>query len=318
MSVENHEISRIEQKFAVKQIGHLQYEGLHPLSKPNPKSRGVYGGNLCAQTILVALQTVSKDFVPHSLHSYFIAAGDDSIPCQYQVEELSNGKNFANRLVRLLQNNELKYIVTISLTKRNNLKKAASEFAKTGKGARPFEYQLPPDDVFYKYKPADLQSRQSHNNRRLMIHKIPPAFYEPQEIELTKAPGERSLSFYIKLNEDKPLSENFKYASMGLITDSLYLSTISRILHIPDPEHKVTTGYNSHFFSVSLDHSIYFHDDDFDPSKWLYFHYSSPRFANNRAFFTGNYYNKDGRLVATIMQEGLVFFKNDVELQAKL
>lgn len=319
MSVDIAEPSFTERNLGIKKIGELEFEGLRPLSKPSPNSRGVYGGNLCGQAIVAAMATVDVDFVPHSLHSYFVAAGDDLMVCQCKVEKISTGKNFANRLVKLFQKDQLKYIVMISLTKRNHHSKTQKAF-DDGKGPRPFAYQLPPGSEFYKHKVEDLPFHDYRLDSELQ-HKLTPEFIDIDESkELKHGPSERRLSFYIRVN-DKPLPTAYKYASMGLVTDSLYLTSLSRILHLPRENNNIlgaSGGNNKNFFSVSLDHSIYFHDDDFDPTSWLYFSYQSPRFSNNRVMFSGGYYNSKGKLIASIFQEGLVFFKKDVDTKAKL
>ncbi|WEJ96195.1 acyl-CoA thioesterase II [Yamadazyma tenuis] len=266
------------------------------------------------------MRTVDSDFVPHSLHSYFVAAGDDSLVCEYKVEKVSTGNNFANRLVKLYQKDQLKYLVMISLTKKNSIDKTAQAFDKTGKGPRPFEYQLPVKSSAFKHNLDEIPLLSSDPDK-LVQHKLTPEFVDIDEAdELSKAPSERTLGFYIRLN-DQELPTQYKYATMGVVTDSLYLTSISRILHLPRINNNPlgsSGGANHNFFSISLDHSIYFHDDDFSPTNWLYFQYQSPRFSNNRVLFTGGYYNSKGKLIATIVQEGLVFFKNDADLKAKL
>lgn len=322
MSLQQVQTSGILQALGVRKTGDLEFEGLVPLGKPSKNSRGVYGGNLCGQAIMVAMETVDKDFTPHSLHSYFIAAGSDEKVCQYKVETLSTGKNFANRLVRLSQDGQLKYIVIVSLTKRNSIDKTKKTFADTGKGPRPFEFQKPPNKLFGKYNIDELTPYSSHGNT-IFEQRLVPEFINYEQDELSKTAGERELAFYIRLRDPNTTAQtkNLKYASMGLITDSLYLTSISRILHLPREKNQIlgsSGGANNNFFSVSLDHSIYFHDDDFDPNQWFFFDYKAPRFSNNRVMFTGSYYNEKGKLIASIMQEGLVFFKNDSELKAKL
>ncbi|CAH6718525.1 peroxisomal acyl-coenzyme A thioester hydrolase 1 [[Candida] jaroonii] len=324
MSVETSGISNTEKNLGITKIGDNEFRGIKPLSKPSPNSRGVYGGNLCGQSIIAAMETVPEGFVPHSLHSYFIAAGEDTVPCDYKIEELSNGKNFANRLVRVSQNNQLKYMVMISLTKRNSIKLTKNNFEKNDKNMRPFEYQLPPGSSFFEHKDTVEKlpyfNYNSVNKNTILQHKLTPEFSTIDDSEFDKTPGERQLSFFIKLN-DQSLPTSYRYGSMGLVTDSLYLTSVSRILHLPTKDGKTlgsSGGVNHNFFSVSLDHSIYFHDDDFDPTNWLYFMYQSPRFSNNRVLFTGGYYNDKGKLIASIAQEGLVFFKNDADLRARL
>lgn len=320
MSVEVDSKSTLETAFSVRKIGDFEYEGIKPLTRPSPSARGVFGGNLCAQAVVAARETVDPDYVPHSLHSYFVSAGDDKVPCRYKIEDINTGKTFANRLVKVFQNERLVYMVMVSLTKRNSVKKVAEAYEKTGKGPSPFEYQLPPGGEFDKYNPEDLPPMGRMGG--FIEHRLTPEFYDINEAEeLKKSPGERELSFYVRILDQPKQSATFRYTGLALISDSLYLATVSRLLHLPGDNTKPLTpggGMGTNFFSLSLDHTIYFHDDDFDPSQWLFFRYSSPRMVNNRVLFHGGYYNQKGKLIASVSQEGLVFFKDGIEAKAKL
>lgn len=322
---------RLKKNFSVRQVSGpdssvLEYEGLVPLLKPAPTSRGVYGGNLCAQALVVAMESVSasEDFVPHSLHSYFVKAGVDSVPCSFQVEKLNDGKNFANRLIRVLQNGELKYIVMVSLTKRNSIDKARKEYVNNNKKPFPFEFQTSVSPTFYKYKASELEVNRGFDHSGLLEHKFPPNFvdHELSADEHLKSPGERDISFYIRLREEEKLESKYRYAGFGMLSDSVYLTALSRVLHLPKLPSGLpispTGGKEPYFFSVSLDHSIYFHDDNFDPTEWSFVNFRAPRFSNNRVLLQAGYYDKKGKLYASIVQEGLVFFKEGVEHKAKL
>lgn len=313
--------SRLEKALAVRKVSDLKYEGLHPLTKPEPTSRGVYGGNLCGQALLVAMETCQARFTPHSLHSYFIKASVDNLPCQFEVEKLSDGNNFANRMVRVSQKGELKYMVMVSLTKRNSQANAARDHQEDSKKPLPFEYQAPVVPNFYKYKHEDLPLKQ-HDYTHTLQHKLPPDFADPKlnQDELKKSAAERDISYWLKI-DDASKDPKYRYAGLGIISDSLYLTSLSRVLHLPISS-KDGIGYiggkGDHFFAVSLDHSIYFHDDSFDTSKWVFFNFKAPRFCNNRVLFQGGYYDENGRLFASVVQEGLVFFHSEAELRAKL
>lgn len=323
--------SKLEQAFGIKKLAENLYEGLVPLNKPSLNSRGVYGGNLCGQALLVAMETVPEGFSPHSLHSYFVKAGDDTIPCQFNVEQVLNGKNFANRLIKVTQRGDTKYIVMISLTAKNSLKEANKKYLSNqmggdGTASLPMDFQVPPPAPFTRHLHSELETRTDFDHTSTLQHKFPPNFHNPaltQREEVKKAAAERDLSFWIRV-DDKLLhlsnntNNKMKFAGFGVVSDSLYLTSLSRILHLPLKEKLTSGGKGEHFFSISLDHSIYFHDTEFDPTKWMYFNFRAPRFANNRVLLQGSYYNEDGKLFASIVQEGLVFFHSGSELKAKL
>lgn len=311
---------KLEAQFSIKPQGNDKFIGAKPLAKPSENSRGVFGGNLCAQAILVAQETVDKSFVPHSLHSYFVKAGCDDIVCSYQVEKLSSGKFFANRLIRVLQNDELKYIVMISFTTKNSIDKTKKDF-KNGGQQIPFEYQLPVNSDFYKYDLKDIPTRSDFDFGKNLSHKFPPNFVDANlnMDEHKKTAGERDLNFWIKVDDRK--SKKYKYPGFGIISDSIFLTSVSRILQLPlqnDFPIGATGAKNDHFLSVSLDHSIYFHDDKFDPTNWIFVNFKTPRFCNNRVFIQAGYYDQNGKLFASIVQEGLVLFHGKAELKAKL
>lgn len=225
--------------------------------------------------LLVAMESVPEGFSPHSLHSYFVKAGDDSIPCQYEVEKISDGNNFANRLIRVVQNDEIKYLVMISLTKKNSFKDAVSKYqqqqqqqlqqqhsAGGKKLAQPLDFQVPPPRQFSRYHPDDLQTRDDHDHSKVLQHKFVPEFYNSQiseRDELAKTAAERDLSFWIRI-DDKLQSgdqiaqkqQKFKYAGFGVILDSLYLTSLSRLLHLPIKKTLTSGGKGSTSFPCLL------------------------------------------------------------------
>lgn len=322
--------SKLEQSFAVKKIDDSKFAGIKPLAKPSLNSRGIYGGNLCGQSIIAALETVPQGFTPHSLHSYFVKAGDDSKVCDYAVEKISDGKNFANRQVRVIQDSQIKYIVMISFTLKNSIEKSHKNYERAQDKSKinaPIEFQKTIPKDFYKFKLDELPVNVNDHTKTLH-HKLPPSFtdHKLNSDEANKSAGDRDLSFWVKVDDNKLKANSekfnkFKYAGFGVISDSLYLTSLSRILHLPIKNESgvgSSGGKGEHFFSVSLDHSIYFHDDNFDPTNWIFFNFKAPRFSNNRVLLQGDYYDQSGKLFASIVQEGLVFFHSGNELKAKL
>ncbi|KAJ1916455.1 acyl-CoA thioesterase, partial [Tieghemiomyces parasiticus] len=77
-------------------------------------SRGVFGGQVVAQALVAATKTVSKQYVVHSLHSYFILGGDNSMPIIYQVDRVRNGRNFCTRTVSARQKGRTIFTCTCS------------------------------------------------------------------------------------------------------------------------------------------------------------------------------------------------------------
>lgn len=303
----------------VEQVSETRFDGRNVLKKPLPTTRGVYGGYLCGQAVLVAMKSVPEGFKPHSLHSYFINAAKDTSPCLYEVEKLTDGRNFASRLVRASQDGKVCYIVMISLTRRNSIAKATEEYEKTPGKPFPFEFSAPPPPEFHELHKHLSVVR--HDANFLLQHKLPKRYWDlsADPSEQDKPAAEREMSYWVRVTGDSR-DDSLRYPGLCIASDSVYLTSLSRIIRLPPDGYGVgeKSRVSRYIFSLSLDHSIYFHDDDFDPCDWLYFTYKAVRFSNNRALYTGSYYNSKGKVFATVIQEGLVFFKKGSEHKAKI
>lgn len=322
----------VEQELGIKQISEFKYQSNEKLSKPNPASRGVYGGNLAGQALLVAIRSSPPGFTPHSLHSFFVKATSSEKLVDWEVQEISKGKNFCNRLIRAIQDGEIKYIANVSLTKRNSHADTLKQYEAYEKmlaenggedpdelvpAQKPFGFQTPYPQWLKDYPPESLDVDTRGKNRQI-YHKLPPQMNELNStLGEDKIPAsERRLSFYVKWGENGEVEIKdpaFQYVGLGVLSDSFFLTRLARILRIPNINYKDTV----HYFSVSLDHIMYFHNTDFDTTKWMAFAFKNVRFSNNRALLEGEMYNDKGEHVASIIQEGLVHF-NGLEQGAKL
>ena len=118
-------------------IGPDIYTNARPLWHP-PGARGIFGGAAIAQCLAAAQATIPPDFTVHSMHCYFVLAGNSAIPILYHVERVRDGKSFATRTVQARQRGKPIFTTTMS-------------FAREGSGGRPgnlVEHHVPmPADV---------------------------------------------------------------------------------------------------------------------------------------------------------------------------
>ena len=123
------EVVDVQEEFGVIELEeNKKYKGNKPLVKPHADSRGVFGGNLAGQALLVAMKSCDAEFSPHSLHSYFVRAADPETPVEWEVDIISNGNNFANRTIRGVQRGKIVYIANVSLTKKNSYEKSMKKY----------------------------------------------------------------------------------------------------------------------------------------------------------------------------------------------
>lgn len=336
-------MSPFAEAFELEEIGPNTFKGKKPLLKPRPQSRGVYGGNLAAQAILAAMKTIPEGFHPHSFHSLFIKNCSDEIPMTWEIERVSTGRNFCCRTVSGVQDNMVKYLVDISFTKKNSLKQAEIEHqrylerrqAKAAKNGgkyddadeeedddlvqKPFYFLTPYPDWLKNVDKSRMEylDHTELGEDRFIEHLIPRQLssLEGTEDEESIPAAKRKLAFFVRLGRGDLKLEDRKlqYAGLAVLTDSLFLTKLARLLRIGTVD--LVKGH--HYFSVSLDHTIYFHDTDFDCTEWMAFGFKAMRLFNNRVLLEAEMYNTAGQHVATIIQEGLVHL-NGLEEHAKL
>lgn len=104
------------------------FTNTRPLWHP-PGARGIYGGAAIAQSLSAAQRTVPSDFTVHSMHCYFVLAGDSEIPIVYHVERVRDGKSFATRTVQARQRGRPIFTTTLSFSREDSGGKKKLEHA---------------------------------------------------------------------------------------------------------------------------------------------------------------------------------------------
>lgn len=319
---EDPDVFTLEEKFRVNRVGDdaNTFVGKYPLESFYPGARGLYGGELVSQAIVAAWETIDEsDFSPHSFHAYFIKAGLPDVPVRWEVVHNNDGRNYKNRLVRGFQEGLLKFELTISFTRDNSIQlrkleysdklvEYANEPKKLQKLAVPFEFQLDAYPLFKKYRNRLHKMKYFEHANSNLHHIVLPEYLEPGILERTlqkhKAPGDREFGVFVRINGDLSIAadkQRSKIIGLAFILDSFYLRCLS-----------MAVGYNLElqyvdFFKVSLDHAVWIHDTDFDPTEWMFMDFKFTRLLNNRVLCQCRLFTLNGNMVASIVQEGLVF-----------
>ena len=114
--------SAIENTLELTQLSDIDpdlFTNRRPLWHP-VGARGIFGGAAIAQTLSAAQKTVDPDFTVHSMHCYFVLAGNSEIPIIYHVERVRSGKSFATRTVQARQRGKVIFTSTISFVRQNS------------------------------------------------------------------------------------------------------------------------------------------------------------------------------------------------------
>ncbi|CUM67060.1 uncharacterized protein PRCAT00004749001 [Priceomyces carsonii] len=311
-------IPDFEEAIRVIKIDEENYMGAYPLRLPMIGARGVYGGHTVAQTLLVAIESAPEDFVPHSFHAYFVKAGSGKTPMHYKVLKLHDDERFAKRSIQVIQEGKVRFNCIASLVKSNN--------------SSSFEIQPPIPKAQIKYPDMDKLTVVHHTD--YIRNAYSPEFEDFRLVpeENSQEPADRWIVVFSGLDQPSPFKNpSSHYVGMADLTDSAFLTTMARVLHLPwNPtengpvesfdeekdarklmERSLNILHLFHYNAMSLDHHIYFHDNDhanFDMTKdWLCFAYQMRRLSNSRTLVRGHLFNKEGKCVATVVQEGLTY-----------
>lgn len=249
----------------------------------------VFGGQVMGQALSAAKETVAEDRKVHSFHSYFLRTGDVNKPIIYEVERIRDGGTIATRRVRAVQNGQPIFYLTAS-------------FQLDLKG---YEHHDEMPDV---PPPEELHSELDHilTHREELPDRIRQKFICERPIEM------RPVRYLSPLNEEK--LEPVRYVwfkANGCMPDDprvhkYLLAYASDFGLLPTALLPHGKGYMSENMQVvTIDHSMWFHRD-FRLDDWLLYVIDSGSASGSRGLVRGRFFTRDGKMVATTMQEGLI------------
>ncbi len=279
--------SALDELLNLLDLEHLEVN-LFRGKSPVDRSQRVFGGQVLGQALVAAGATVDEGQA-HSLHSYFLRPGDPAQPILYQVDRIRDGRSFTTRRVTAIQHGRAIFHLETS-------------FQKPEKGP---EHQADMPDA------PDPETLPTWRERILAFNDdLPPREREwldrerPIDARYVEdinpmAPGRQPphLRVWVRTNgalPDSPLLHQSvaAYASdLSLMDTALMPHDVSWL----DDNHQV----------ASLDHAMWFHRP-FRADQWLLYQQESPAAAGARGFSTGRMFTRDGVLVVSLAQEGLI------------
>ncbi len=248
----------------------------------------VFGGQILGQALSAAHRTVDER-APHSLHAYFLRPGDFNRPVVYQVERTRDGRSYSNRRVVALQHG------------RPILNLAAS-FKRAEDGP---SHQVDMPDVDGPEGLSELVDinrsmldRVPEKMRRFLAHE-PPFEFRPVEPPKLIDPAERAprkhlwMRAWSRLPDDPEIHRTL----LTYVSDYELLGTATLPHRLPFGKKTVQMA--------SLDHGMWFHRP-FRVDDWLLYAFDSPTSGDGRGFNRGQIFTRDGTLVASTVQEGVI------------
>jgi acyl-CoA thioesterase-2 len=254
----------------------------------------VFGGQVIGQALVAAARTV-ENRVAHSLHAYFMLAGDPSVPIIYEVDRIRDGGSFSTRRVVAIQHGRAIFSMSASFQKDEPGLDHQIEMPKV-----PMPEELPTEsDIarLYLEGAPDPVRRYWERERPIELRPVDLRHYlgreklAPQQNVWVRTTG--------KLPDDPEIHRCvLAYASdMTLLDTSLFAH--GRSIFDPDLQ------------PASLDHALWIHRP-FRADEWLLYAEDSPSASGARGFTRGSLFTRDGILVASVAKEGLIRIRSDM------
>jgi acyl-CoA thioesterase-2 len=255
---------------------------------PKDRYQRVFGGQVLGQALVAACRTV-EGRVAHSLHAYFIRPGDPKVPILYEVDRSRDGKSFATRRVVAIQHGEQIFHMSVSF-----------QIPEQG-----LEHQFPmpnvpgPDELAPEHERRAAQAQLLPEIARDWLLKPRPIEVRPVEEQDPVNPSKRAPVQHVWFRANSALPDGIEWQQcvLAYASDMTLLDTCL----LP---HGIN-WFSGRLQAASLDHAMWFHHE-FRADEWLLYAQDSPSSSAARGFNRGMIFTQNGKLVASVAQEGLI------------
>lgn len=284
-------LNALTELLSLRKIDSLQFIG----QCENLGLRQVFGGQVIAQAISAAQQSTHNERLIHSCHSYFLRPGDSTLPINYEVEVLRDGRSLSARRVKALQNEQLIFTMTASFHAEEP---GFSHQAIMPSAPSPLMLATE-QELVSQLSPTAINQRfvkAFSAERALEIRPVQP--FNPLKGHVSEA--RRQL--WLKANGQIAVHSSLHSALLGYAADLNFLPVALQ------PHGK---GFLEEDMQVAtVDHSMWFHRP-ININDWLLYDIESPTAQNSRGFVRGAFYDRQGRLIASTAQEGIIRQRGD-------
>jgi acyl-CoA thioesterase-2 len=289
--------TQLEQLLQLLDLERIEENLFRGVSPKSGRDR-IFGGQVLGQALVAAGRTAPGAREAHSLHAYFLRPGEPAIPILYEVDRIRDGRSFTTRRVRAIQRGEAIFNMAVSYQEPEvGLEhQAVSETPGAPEGET--------------YEDAIRREIARHG---LVLEADDRRFDLP--IEVRTADG-----LHLAGSVAEPPFTRSWMRARGELPDDLrlhqcvlaYASDLTLLISAvkPHPIGMTTPGFRT----ASLDHAMWFHRP-FRFDDWLLYVQESPVAAHARGFARGSFYTRDGSLVASCAQEGLMRYRPPAQRQ---
>jgi acyl-CoA thioesterase-2 len=268
----------------LEQLAETTFRGMSPPVGP----QRVYGGQVAGQALVAAGRTVDPARHVHSLHGYFVRPGDPVEPIEYRVEKIRDGRSFSVRRSVALQHDRPIFFMSAS-------------FHRAEEGLD--HHAPPPQGVPSPDTVPTMADRLARYPDRLGVWSLIP---RPIDVRYVGepgwvAPGDRPADPYqrvwMRLDGKLPDDPLLHACALTYASDLTLLDSVLSV-------HGEVWGPGG-VVGASLDHALWFHRP-FRADEWFLYDCWSPSASGARGLATGRIFTRDGRHIATAVQEGLL------------
>ena len=255
---------------------------------PETPHQRVFGGQVAGQALVAAGRTVDPARQVHSLHSYFLRPGDPDVPIVYEVDRIRDGRSFTTRRVVAVQHGKAIFNLAASFQIDEPGPDhalvmpdvpAPEDLPTYDERLEPYLDQLGVSTVEWLGRVRPLDARAVHD----------PHLHRP-------VPSAPSQDVWIRTAGRLP-DDPLLHACIAAYASDLTLLNTATLPH--------AIGFSGAFQIASLDHAMWFHRP-FRVDEWLLYHQISPSAHGARGLSEGQVFRRDGTLVISVIQEGLM------------
>ena len=285
----------------LEELDTLLYRGYSP---PHPRWGRVYGGQTVSQALIASSRTIRHPFIAHSLHSYFLRPGNDNLPILYQVECMRDGHSFASRRVTASQRGKPIFICMVS-------------FQRPEHGHLQHQDTMPvvpsPDEL-----PSLVQTMQKWSQDERLSESVRAGItrsssfpfpidlrrVDNHELSTRLSPQPAVQRCWMRVTGQLSHHSIVHQCALAYMSDWSILETAL----LPHGIHSYQNTPARQLQMASLDHSLYFHigGSELRADEWLLYVMESEWAGCGRGLTRGQFYDRRGRLVVSVVQEGLI------------